>query len=454
MAVRRREPVGAGSVGHVVLPDRPAGLPPRLADPTSRRTPGSLSSADGPSPRYARGRVCREVWSAIADRYPEEPAVDDVVPFGLAVAALSIAGLLAVWSNRLSERIRVPAPAIFLVAAAVASDLVPRLGDVPGRHRAAGGHRDAGAAAVRRRDAHRSRPVPHRRRPGAAGSAWSAPCSPRPGSRRSATSCSGSTGGRRCCWASRWRRPTRPSCSRCSAAARSPAAPARCSRASPAPTTRSASPRWRRCSRSVRRVASAAVGRGVGEFALQMVVGRRGRGGSAAGCSRWRCSRMPLPSGALYPLQTLLGAGAIYGLATVAHGSGFLAVFVAGHPPRRPARAVQGGDRTLPLVAGEPRRDHRVRPARADRLAERPVLDRAWVSGLVAGRPAGAGGPAGAGRAAAAAGRPAPGRADVRDVVRAQGRRTDPARHLRPDRRACPTPSGSTRSSSSWSRSR
>nr|MDQ2709665.1 cation:proton antiporter [Actinomycetota bacterium] len=40
--------------------------------------------------------------------------------------------------------------------------------------------------------------------------------------------------------------------------------------------------------------------------------------------------RLPLPSAALYPLRTLLGAGAIYGLATVAHGSGFLAVFVAG----------------------------------------------------------------------------------------------------------------------------
>jgi cell volume regulation protein A len=40
--------------------------------------------------------------------------------------------------------------------------------------------------------------------------------------------------------------------------------------------------------------------------------------------------RMPLPNGALYPLQTLLAAGAIYGLATVVHGSGFLAVFVAG----------------------------------------------------------------------------------------------------------------------------
>jgi cell volume regulation protein A len=40
--------------------------------------------------------------------------------------------------------------------------------------------------------------------------------------------------------------------------------------------------------------------------------------------------RVPLPSGALYPLRTLLGAGAIYGLASLAHGSGFLAVFVAG----------------------------------------------------------------------------------------------------------------------------
>ncbi len=40
--------------------------------------------------------------------------------------------------------------------------------------------------------------------------------------------------------------------------------------------------------------------------------------------------RLPLPSGALYPLRTLLGAGSIYGLATLVHGSGFLAVFVAG----------------------------------------------------------------------------------------------------------------------------
>jgi cell volume regulation protein A len=40
--------------------------------------------------------------------------------------------------------------------------------------------------------------------------------------------------------------------------------------------------------------------------------------------------RVSLPSPGLYMVRTLVGAGIIYGLATVAHGSGFLAVFVAG----------------------------------------------------------------------------------------------------------------------------
>jgi cell volume regulation protein A len=40
--------------------------------------------------------------------------------------------------------------------------------------------------------------------------------------------------------------------------------------------------------------------------------------------------RVTLPDEALYPLLTLAGAGIVYGLAAVAHGSGFLAVFVAG----------------------------------------------------------------------------------------------------------------------------
>jgi cell volume regulation protein A len=40
--------------------------------------------------------------------------------------------------------------------------------------------------------------------------------------------------------------------------------------------------------------------------------------------------RVTLPSEALYPIRTLAFAGLIYGVASVAHGSGFLAVFVAG----------------------------------------------------------------------------------------------------------------------------
>ena len=40
--------------------------------------------------------------------------------------------------------------------------------------------------------------------------------------------------------------------------------------------------------------------------------------------------RVPLPDGSLYPLAVILGAGVVYGLAAVLHGSGFLAVFVAG----------------------------------------------------------------------------------------------------------------------------
>jgi cell volume regulation protein A len=72
-----------------------------------------------------------------------------------------------------------------------------------------------------------------------------------------------------------------------------------------------------------------AVGHGLVEFARQMAVG--GVIGVAAGWLLLRLMRrMPLPSEALYPIRTLAFAGVIYGLATVAGGSGFLAVFVAG----------------------------------------------------------------------------------------------------------------------------
>ncbi len=72
-----------------------------------------------------------------------------------------------------------------------------------------------------------------------------------------------------------------------------------------------------------------AIGAVAGTFVLQMVVGGVvGIGGGWVMLQVVR--RMPLPSEGLYPLRTLALSVALYGLATVAHGSGFLAVFVAG----------------------------------------------------------------------------------------------------------------------------
>jgi cell volume regulation protein A len=48
--------------------------------------------------------------------------------FGLAILLIGLAGTAAVLSNRVSERLRIPAPAFFLVFAAAAADLFPGLG--------------------------------------------------------------------------------------------------------------------------------------------------------------------------------------------------------------------------------------------------------------------------------------------------------------------------------------
>ncbi len=67
----------------------------------------------------------------------------------------------------------------------------------------------------------------------------------------------------------------------------------------------------------------------VKEFTLEMTIGLAvGLAGTAALVVLMRQVR--LPSEGLYPLRTLAAAGIIYGLASVAHGSGFLAVFIAG----------------------------------------------------------------------------------------------------------------------------
>ncbi len=67
----------------------------------------------------------------------------------------------------------------------------------------------------------------------------------------------------------------------------------------------------------------------LGELALEMAVGLLAGviGGVALA---WAVRRIPFPDRSLYPLAVLLAAGVVYGVAAVAHGSGFLAVFVAG----------------------------------------------------------------------------------------------------------------------------
>ncbi|MFL5950398.1 MAG: cation:proton antiporter [Gaiellaceae bacterium] len=71
------------------------------------------------------------------------------------------------------------------------------------------------------------------------------------------------------------------------------------------------------------------VGQAIGNFFLQLGVGVAiGVGGAYVLILLLR--RIVLPNPALYPLRTLAFAGVIYGLATVAHGSGFLAVYIAG----------------------------------------------------------------------------------------------------------------------------
>lgn len=65
------------------------------------------------------------------------------------------------------------------------------------------------------------------------------------------------------------------------------------------------------------------------EFMLEMSIGLVvGLGGAALLIPFMR--RVSLPDEGLYPLRALAAAGVIYGLASVAHGSGFLAVFIAG----------------------------------------------------------------------------------------------------------------------------
>jgi potassium/hydrogen antiporter len=75
--------------------------------------------------------------------------------------------------------------------------------------------------------------------------------------------------------------------------------------------------------------AAGAAGRVAVDFAVQLAVG--GAVGVVGGMALLAfMRRVALPAEGLYPLRALAGAAVLYGVATVAHGSGFLAVFAAG----------------------------------------------------------------------------------------------------------------------------
>jgi potassium/hydrogen antiporter len=253
--------------------------------------------------------------------------VAGVESFGLAVLVVALIGTVAVLSNRLSERLRVPAPAIFLLCAALASDIWPGLGRLPiptveqivtlalavilfdggmhiGRRRfrsaagatlwigVAGTFATTGAVAAL---AHWAFGIDWRMAL-LLGTAL-APTDPavvfsvlgrRHIAGRTGALLEGESG------------------------ANDPVGIALLVALLAATGTG-----W------------SAVGQTAVEFAQQMAIGAAvGAVGGMALLALMR--RVPLPSEGLYALRVLFGALVIYGLATVAHGSGFLAVFAAG----------------------------------------------------------------------------------------------------------------------------
>ena len=250
-----------------------------------------------------------------------------VESFGWLVFAAALVGLAAVFSNRLSERLRIPAPAIFLVSAAVASDLLPQLGRL---------HIDtverivtiALAVILFSGGMH----IGWRRfRPAAAATVW-----------LGVAGTLVTAGALAVCahllFGLDWRpalllgtalAPTDPAVvfsvlGRREVAGRSGALLEGESGANDPVGIALMLALLETGGSGAPEAGVVAV-----QFLLQMVVGLV-VGVAGGRVLLWLMRRLPLPSEGLYPLRVLAGALAIYGAASVARGSGFLAVFVAG----------------------------------------------------------------------------------------------------------------------------
>jgi cell volume regulation protein A len=253
--------------------------------------------------------------------------VGDLFPFAIVTLFAGLALLAAVASNGLAERIRVPAPALFLVLAALASDLVPRLGDLSIRV----DQRIVTVALVYILFDGGMHIGWRRLRPNAGAVLWL-------GIAGTAVTAAAVAAGAHWLFGFGWRpslllgaalAPTDPAVVfsvlgrreiggrtgvllEAESGANDPVGIALMVSLLGATGTG-----W------------SAFGSGIGSFALEMVVGAAV--GAVGGWLMIRAMRrVPLPSEALYPLEAAAFALLLYGGATALHGSGFLAVFLAG----------------------------------------------------------------------------------------------------------------------------
>jgi cell volume regulation protein A len=253
--------------------------------------------------------------------------VGDLFPFAIVTLFAGLALLAAVASNGLAERIRVPAPALFLVLAALASDLVPRLGDLSIRV----DQRIVTVALVYILFDGGMHIGWRRLRPNAGAVLWL-------GIAGTAVTAAAVAAGAHWLFGFGWRpslllgaalAPTDPAVVfsvlgrreiggrtgvllEAESGANDPVGIALMVSLLGATGTG-----W------------SAFGSGIGSFALEMVVGAAV--GAVGGWLMIRAMRrLPLPSEALYPLEAAAFALLLYGGATALHGSGFLAVFLAG----------------------------------------------------------------------------------------------------------------------------
>jgi cell volume regulation protein A len=250
-----------------------------------------------------------------------------VASFGLAVLAAGLVGLAAVLSNRLSARVHLPAPAIFLVSAAIASDLLPWLG----RLRVEIVEEVVTVALAVILFSGGMHTGWRRFRPAAAATLWL-------GVAGTLVTAAALALAAHLLFGLEWRAalllgtalaPTDPAVVFSVLGRREIAGRTGVLLEGESGANDPVGIALLLALLGTTGTGASMVGVVAGQFGLQLLVGLAVGvvGGRLLG---WVMRRPSLPSEGLYPLRVLAGALAIYGAASAAHGSGFLAVFVAG----------------------------------------------------------------------------------------------------------------------------